>query len=155
MEMFITVYPGTGQQQQQSQRSLLFVISAEQMNHCCASSDHFCFITPCSFLYKNPALSGVNYFVFFLSSHSFAYLECDFHRKTKTLICAWGQLTSGHRLCPARHFLGTRHHFIDGLLWNRPLLVIQLTSCHHWLAVSCFCKSKIVLESLSSPILSV
>jgi len=60
MEMFITIYPGTGRPWQQSQRSLLFVISAEQMNHCCASSDHFCFTTPYSFHYKNPTLSGAN-----------------------------------------------------------------------------------------------
>lgn len=56
MGTFSTVYPGPGQQQQQSQRSLLFVISAEQMNHCCTSSDHFCFITPCSFHYKKSTL---------------------------------------------------------------------------------------------------
>lgn len=84
----------------------------------------------------------------------FWYLECDFYGKTEVLTCAWGQLTSDCRLWPAQPFLGTSHHLVDGLLWNRPLVVIQFTSCHHWLAVSSFCKSRIVLECLLSPILS-
>lgn len=129
MEMFITVYPGTGQQQQQSQRSLLFAISADQMNHCCASSDHFCFITPCPFHYKNPALSKLICLFLVLT---FLLIKCDFHRKTEILICPWGQLTSCYRLCPAQHFLGTSNHFIDDL--KRPLLFIQFSTWHpDWL----------------------
>lgn len=74
--------------------------------------------------------------------------------KREFLTCAWGQLTPDCRLWPAQTFLGTSHHLVDELLWNRLLFVIQFISCHHWLAVSSFCKSRIVLECLLSPILS-
>lgn len=130
-EMFIIVYSCTGQKQQQSQRFPLFVISTDQMNHCRASSDHFCFITPCSFHYKNPALSKL--FCLFLVL-AFHLIKCDFHRKTGILICPWGQLTSCHRLCPAQHFLGTSNRFVDGLFEKTPLIY----PVHWFILTDCF-----------------